>query len=114
MFSHFVLFSACCNAMQDVFKLLTGFGIKLDEVQEAYKISNNSNLAASVEQMKTRRGAQVLTKALRDFNPKLAQALIDDRDEVTQSLQLLILRHTLTFPAVCCALSTWQSGRFLL
>ena len=70
--------------MQDVFKLVSGFGINLDaETQEALSVSEQSGLPASVEAMKTRRVAQLMTKALRDFNPKLAKALIDDRDEVS-------------------------------
>ena len=68
--------------MQDVLKLLIGFGIKLDpEVREKF---SQDDLSGSIEAVKTRRTAPLLIKALRDFNPKLAKALIDDRDEVTE------------------------------
>ena len=78
--------------MQDVFKLITGYGINLDaETQEALNTSDQGNPTATLEAMKSRRVVQLMTKALRDFNPKLAKALIDDRDEVTQELAPLLI-----------------------
>ncbi len=69
--------------LQDVLKLMTGQGMKMDaETQEAFRSKDRSGIAASVEALKTRKAAQAMTKALRQFNPKLAKALIDDRDEV--------------------------------
>lgn len=68
--------------MQDALKLLTASGIKLDpEMREKF---DQNDLTGTVEALKTRRTAQLLIKALRKFNPKLAKALIDDRDEVTE------------------------------
>ncbi len=70
--------------MQDVLKLLTGVGIKPDEeLQEILGSNDLSDPSGAFEALKTRRAAQLMTKALRDFNPKLAKALVDDRDEVT-------------------------------
>ena len=51
------------------------------EMQDTLK-SSGGGIAASVEVMKTRKAAQAMMKALRDVNPKLAKALIDDRDKV--------------------------------
>ena len=69
---------------------MTWQGIKMDEeMQQAWKGSDASRLAASIEGMKTRRSAQLMTKAMRQFNPKLAKALIDDRDEVRQKVYQL-------------------------
>lgn len=51
------------------------------EMQETLK-SSGGGIVASVEAMKTRKAAQAMTKALRDVNPKLAKALVDDRDKV--------------------------------
>jgi pheromone shutdown protein TraB len=63
---------------------MTGQGMKLDpETSEALKSSDTSGIAASVEALKTKKAAEAMTAALRQFNPKLAKALIDDRDEVT-------------------------------
>lgn len=57
-------------------------------VREAEQMANTSGgLAASIEATKTRKGAQAATKALRDTNPELAKALIDDRDKVCRTLQ---------------------------
>ena len=76
--------------VQDVSKLLTGKGIEMDEdMRKGFKGSHGSNLAASIEAMKTRRAAQLMTKALRQFNPKLAKALIDDRDDVTNMIPIV-------------------------
>lgn len=77
------LLESCCNTVQDRLKLLTGFGLKLDaEVQELYR---QQDLSGCVEAMKTRKAVQLMHKALRDFNPKLAKAFFDDRDEVTET-----------------------------
>ena len=85
-----VLCIITCNFTQDAFKLLTGQGIAMDEdMRKSFEGSDRSNLAASIEAMKTRRASQLMTKALRQFNPKLAKALIDDRDEVAIRLLLL-------------------------
>ncbi|KAL3148392.1 hypothetical protein ABBQ38_013848 [Trebouxia sp. C0009 RCD-2024] len=66
-------------SIMDALKLLTASGIKLDpEMREKF---DQNDLTGTVEALKTRRTAQLLIKALRKFNPKLAKALIDDRDE---------------------------------
>ena len=63
---------------------MTGQGMKLDpEITEALEFSDKSGVSASVEALKTKKAAEAMTAALRQFNPKLAKALIDDRDEVT-------------------------------
>ena len=63
---------------------MTGQGMKLDpEMTEALEFSDKSGVSAAVEALKTRKAAEAMTAALRQFNPKLAKALIDDRDEVT-------------------------------
>ena len=63
---------------------MTGRGMKLDpEITEALEFADKSGVSASVEALKTRKAAEAMTAALRQFNPKLAKALIDDRDEVT-------------------------------
>ena len=48
--------------------------------------------------MKSRRVSQFEDKALHDFNPKLAKALIDDRDEVTETLHQCSYRMLLQTP----------------
>ncbi len=63
---------------------MTSQGLKLDpELSEALEFSDKSGVSASVEALKTKKAAEAMTAALRQFNPKLAKALIDDRDEVT-------------------------------
>ena len=53
------------------------------ETTERLKSSDKGGISASVEALKTKKAAEAMTAALRQFNPKLAKALIDDRDEVT-------------------------------
>lgn len=67
--------------VQDIFKLMGNSTIVDDpELHQSFQAA--SGMAASVEAMKTRKAARAMTKALRDVNPKLAKALIDDRDKV--------------------------------
>ena len=87
------------RCLQDVLKLMTGQGIKMDsEMEETFKSKDTSSIAASVEALKTRKAAEAMTAALRQFNPKLAKALIDDRDEVSR--QLYIARNCTAWSAV--------------
>lgn len=73
---------ASALSFKDVLKLMTGQGMKLDpEITEALEFSDKSGVFASVEALKTKKAAEAMTAALRQFNPKLAKALIDDRDE---------------------------------
>ncbi len=63
---------------------MTGRGMNLDpETTERLKSSDKGGISASVEALKTKKAAEAMTAALRQFNPKLAKALIDDRDEVS-------------------------------
>lgn len=76
------------------------------ELQQTLK-SSDGGLAASVEAMKTRRAAQAMTKVLRDINPKLAKALIDDRDKVHHQFGMpVMLNFTVcvctTIRYLCC------------
>lgn len=76
----------CAACLQDVLKIMTGRGIQMDEkTSDMLDSKDFSSLAASVEALKTRKAAQAMTAALRQFNPKLAKALIDDRDKVNCS-----------------------------
>lgn len=69
-------------SFKDVLKLMTGQGMNLDpETTEALKSSDKGGISASVEALKTKKASEAMTAALRQFNPKLAKALIDDRDE---------------------------------
>lgn len=73
---------ASALSFTDVLKIMTGRGIQMDEkTSDILDSKDFSSLAASVEALKTRKAAQAMTAALRQFNPKLAKALIDDRDK---------------------------------
>lgn len=73
---------ASALSFTDVLKIMTGRGIQMDEkTSDMLDSKDFSSLAASVEALKTRKAAQAMTAALRQFNPKLAKALIDDRDK---------------------------------
>ncbi|DBA73860.1 hypothetical protein WJX79_009281 [Trebouxia sp. C0005] len=82
---------ASALSFKDVLKLMTGQGMQLDsEITEALELSDKSGVSASVEALKTKKAAEAMTAALRQFNPKLAKALIDDRDEfMVRSLRKL-------------------------
>ncbi|DBB04459.1 TPA: hypothetical protein ACH3X1_012561 [Trebouxia sp. C0004] len=82
---------ASALSFKDVLKLVTGQGMNLDpEVSEALNFSDKRGISASVEALKTKKAAEAMTTALRQFNPKLAKALIDDRDEyMVKSLRKL-------------------------
>ena len=64
-----------------------------DELQEALDAAHGApSLAASVEILKTRKAAHAMSCALHQGNPKLAKALIDDRDEVVIALAYHVIR----------------------
>ena len=91
---------------------MTGQGMQLDsEITEALELSDKSGVSASVEALKTKKAAEAMTAALRQFNPKLAKALIDDRDEVT--IHLYIHMHTAVHVndllVLVCVIPLWHS-----
>ena len=55
---------------------------------------------AGVEAMKTRKAATSLTQTLRDLNPALAGALVDERDQVLPVLVLCLSRSLSEVPYV--------------
>jgi len=72
---------------QDVFRLLSGAGPQppqqmVDFFQSGGLQGTTSVLESQVEAMKTRQMAREMAEFLRQINPELAAALIDERDEV--------------------------------